>query len=534
MFFIEREQGNMYMSYKYNDKNIMKFDVDYILGARSKTQLDTSVRLDSVFKIMNSYIDSKSDKFRKDLYNTYVSSTDIIGDSLLNSRLDPLPESAIHQLIDVFDIDDLSDFIEKKFAYIVPGMLSETYNKDIELNDDGSREQTYLRKEFYRLVALINILRIAVLPIGDFGSKKQALIANPYKEYILMHFFLSHKISGDPAFVKLLAYINKLLDIAVTNKESFSKLIIEKGVSELAYPDYLLGLVIFQKFILHNETIDVNEKNLITKLYTFIRNKVGLKPISSSSSANKITIRSVTSSTIANVGDIESTLETFRVPSDVSLGHMEEFKFVFKDADRLLLQLMCVDVDLLEEVLPYFRSLADKEIPLVTIHMLSWITKDVIDPRSVEYVDADSIIVGLAVAYVKLIKANHHELALLLTTFTVRTDSFRLGVTAKRKLTPENKLRLDKYFPNKLAVMSNANTVTGITYTNIIEHTITYVTNALSATNLQTILPSSLLDKNHNTTQTYIPTPPNIRNLLVDLVIGINYDVEDDDVEDNV
>lgn len=502
----------MGIEYSLKDGKSIDFEVGFALGARSRTE----VVPEHLFDVLNGYLEYKGEEFQKRLFKEYEKAKEILAVSVLNPGIEPLPTELINGILDMFDLEDMEAYIKRSGMVGIPDMLKTTYDASIEINDLGSREQTYLRSDYYKLAALINVLRAALPPIGEFATMKQGSIPNSHKEYILIHFFTQHPIFESEAFVKLHDYIKKLLVIAMRNEQEFAKRVMERNIPKEEYSVFLLGLVIFQKFMLINETLNKNDKNMVTKLYSFISNKIGIK--SMNNSASSIYIKNYHPSNMANVYETESTLETYRTPINISLGHIAEFNHVYRDPFDILNHLGCNKKSELAEVLHYFQTLAIKDIPKENIIILSWITKEIIDPRAIEYIEMDRIVNGLAASFIYLIDIEQYELANLLTAHIVNDDKFKIWLKMKHKLTPENKILLEEAFPNMETVRSNK----GITYSSFIEKSITNIVTGLGNKAMISILPVDLLRKYHCGESINVTVPNDIRNILAKVILHLN------------
>ena len=499
------------IAFTYKDKTLI-FDVTNAVTPRARTAIEEN----TLFEILNKFIKYKGDKFHKELFEKYNEIKELLATFVLSDSVTPLPTVIVEDILDMFDIVELKEFISKNRLSPIPTMLKDSYDPTTEINDLGSREQTYLKDDYYDLIALINILRATLLTIGEYVTMKKDSISQSHKEYLMIHFYIEHKIYETPAFIKLREYINKLLEVAISKSEEFAINIITSNIPKREFIPYLLGLVIFQKFILSNDIKDEKDKNVVTKLYHFVTNKIGIK---SQNRNNKLSIKTYTGNTNSANTEGESALESFRVSTDITPGQLVEFNYIFADPYFLLQQVGCnnkEDIKLLEEVLPYFNKLRELDIPDESFIIMSWVLKDVIDPRVIDYIDLD-LVHGLAVAYVYLNKIDEGFFATLLSTYISKKDNFILSVNLKHKITKENLEILEKFYPNHKAVRSKDK----ITYSNIILQSITDLVGTISNKNLVSVLPDKYSSIYKNTAGSLV-IPNNIRNDIITMIIKLN------------
>ena len=513
MYKLANIYGDIQVEYIY-DVNTIEFSIENLIT----TRLKNTIKPEKIFIILNSYLDYKGKEFKEKLYKTLVTSHEIILINSLNKKIDPMPVEAVHLVLDLFDMDDVIKFVTESKIVKVPDVLAVTYDDTRELNDQGSREQTFLVSDYYELIALITVLKSVTGVIGMYATVRTSLLPSAFKDYMLFNFLIGHEIYELPAFVKLYEYVNKLVSIVANNQEEFSKLIIEKNVSREEFPTYVLGAAIFQRLVYTNELDDVNDKNVVTNLYHYVKNAVKLKAMDSSS---KISIKTASTSATANEHESESILETYRVPTDITIGHVVEFKKVYVDYVKLFKSLKCENFSLLNKVLPLFKTLEDADIPDQCVYMVSWLLKHEIDARSIRYIRVEQIVVVLAIGFVWACENNMPEIAAILSSHNIRSSGnvFKFSIGHKSKLSPELKEKLSEIYPYDKSIFAKS----GVQYVSSIEKIINTYSIELSKHTLVSVLDVKMLNELIGTTNTKnVQVPSDIKNKIGEFIVAIN------------
>jgi len=506
MFKLSDLLANTKVLVEHKNKSI-EFSIESIINRRLKDGLDK----EGTFYILNRYLDYKGKEFKDELFKREEEAKEGMLSVFTTRSLDPLPVEYVHHILDMFDLQDVYNFIKQTGIVRAPEMLKDEFNDEIIVNDEGSREQTYLKEDYYQLVSLITVLKSTLGVVGEFAAVKESQIPQLYKEFILLNFYVGHPIFKSPPFQKLLDYITKLTDISFLNEEESSIRIIEKIVSKDDMPYYVLGSALFQRLLVSNERADINEKNLVTKLYNFVKNKIKLKDITSSSNV-RIKKQAFGGS---SEEDNESTMETYRVPTDITEGFAVEFKFVYENLDYLIRDMGIKNPDNVYKIRQAIEPLASELIPVETIKLIAIILKRIIDPRSVDYIPIDLLLNGLAVAIEWCLERGHKELALIMGSYKVKDDLHQLSISLRNKVSKDLEERLNELYPYHRGIKSKNE----IKYVSYIREFIDTVAIELNKYNLITTLPVEEMFE--DVTSKHVRINEDIKNQLARLLIDV-------------
>jgi len=343
------------------------------------------------------------------------------------------------QLLNLHDFEDLHNWIIFKSDIIIPSGFEASYI--VSVDKQGNREQTYLRSDYTKLVALSIILR-AVIPVwGEYISNTRQETGTTLKEYYALNLIKKAEIFHNEAFEKLRVYIDHTVG---TDRYNASRIV--DGISSEDFPTWILGLVCVRRLcIADNRGIDPRA-NAVTYIHKFIIHKS-----KGSDNAFEDTVKEKDVETPGN--DIEtklSSLERYKVKQDISIGEIVELQYLLRDPVKVAFRLSSLMTDdIIRRSLATSQLLLTRRLLDPQVTLLRWVLKPVIPPRVVMYVSKESVVNALGVAQAVLWARGHKYLAALITSYANVADGelFVSGVDSKARLTKEIQAELDKVFP---------------------------------------------------------------------------------------
>jgi hypothetical protein len=506
MFEFLVEISDTVVLYKYKGFTL-RFTIDTI-----NKRLKDEILSDSMFTLLNGYIEKKGDKFASELYNVLLDAENTLLLETAKKELEPMPLHIVHNILDMFDFEEVKTYVRESGLIHIPTMLPEEYDIGIELDEKGSREQTYLKNDYVELITLVTILKSTLGVVGNYASVKSNVLAkNPFREYLLFSFYLSHPIFKTDAFTKVYDSIYKLIDRLFSDRENTAIRIIEKTMSKDNLPVYITAYVVIQKLLVNSELTDTDARNTITKIYHFASNKIKLKD-----NTSNVKIKHFSNGE-DDSGESESVMESYRTPTELSPGSILEFRSVFMHPITL-----ARDLDLkrppedIYSMVESFKGLAEPLPIEECIYIISWLYKDVVDSRCFDYLELDEILNALAVGFLYLWDNGHKDIAYIISSFSSSVDDFKVNFSLKNKLKPEIRDELDRLFPNNKAVAN----IDGVSESSFIEESITIISKNLMGYNLVSILPKEyLLEKNGSRN---VVVTEGIKNILAEYIIFIH------------
>ena len=488
----------------------LDFNIEELINRRIKDSIDKDM-----FKVLNLFVNWKGEAFKDELFKRYVQSWNDIMDTIMSDVIE-LPYQITDRILDMFDYNEMVEFLKTHNLIRIPQTLMDSFNKEIEENKEGSRVQTYLKSDYLDLAALLTILKATVPILGTYAEINKQSIAKDYKDYILIMFIVKHPISDTEAFQKMVGYINKLINNIKSNEEELQMRLIKKGIDEENLAYNILGGVLIEKMLLSDETKDTDAKNLITKFYSYASGRLNIKnnPVGDIKIKSKFKIN-------PDGDDTESVIESYRIPTDITPGFMEEFKFACSDIRRMYDWLSSnKNYKLLDKFRIAVESIHPTALPLINIKLAFIINKKILDPRAYNYVEANEIKNALAVAATILWENNFKLVSAILASSKAPDDITIVGYNTKLKIDDIYKELLKKEFNiNIFNTNPKTNKITKME--NLGEKLLNDLSSEMMKNNYICKLPEEMIKEATGSINNIIAVPNDIKPTIVDIMIAI-------------
>lgn len=496
------------------DGQTVDFIISSIISKRNKEELDENIQ----FVILNSYLDYKGYEFKKILMDKLLSAAATMDDMLVAPEIYPLPYSAVTDILDLFDLNDVFYYLKHIFKLQPPTNLADVWDPLIESDSKGTRVQTYLKEDYLELAAVCTILKVGLMPCYNLAYNRQKELSSVYKEYILYHLFKKHPIMTTPPIVKVKGLIQKLIEQSSSSDEqNDAKRVLEKSIPKDDILDYVLSLSIFQKLAISPLVDDDFNKNVVTKVYNFVNNKLQV----SKDLTGAIRAKSTRKNTDGSDGDSESVVESHRIVTDRSQGEVIEMNWVIDSLDKVIAQLPPKQRELVtlkeaQNIRHIIAKLPPVHILKTQVILVSTIFKSIMDPRCIDYIELENLYNLFAVGYVYMWNMGYRHLAIILAStvdLNVDEDTIYLNSTVnKSRLSKELKDELDVIFPYKRVINSD-------TQINLAEEAIGEMVDELYRCRLISLVPKDVMDEAiGGTTMAHIVTS-DIKIMLANFIV---------------
>lgn len=518
---------------------VLKIRLNSILS-RPAQDIDEPVEQ---FRLVNEYLDWKGDRVKERLYDVLATALQEISDGGVDSdnRLKFL-QNVMENLLDsndpVLDITDMYNWLVTIKKFKAPMSLAISFDETYETDGHGSRNQTYIQDDYIWLVALIMWLKVGLLPFFYFatqiGSRK--IIKNSSSALSEYLYFIALKgdnhVWTSKPFEKLRTYINSVIDAPNTSKnvvirnDAIQAISLSTDISKSDVPYHLLAKAMFAKLFTNKLTSGLgrDEKNPVTTLYGMINSSLGAQ----SSELNNI--RNKKPGGFSPEEITASVLDDIRKPINVTEGDKIEFNNIFKK-DTLLKQMrISIDPENIKpgyEYIPkeYFdkashvvdlilqkQYLIDCTVQLV---LLKNVYKNVIDPRTFDYLTLESIATAIQIAFGFLWFHDHKLIACLLTSKPIPSgDEIVFSPSNGRdRITENERNALLNLFP--IEKMTETIDTTGI------EEYLHEMADKISGINWLPVIDSKYLKSEKISVGVYLVMPTNIKSVLAQYIIFI-------------
>lgn len=395
---------------------------------------------------INQYFDKLDEQKLDNIFSVYKEIRYTFDEVFDRKRLTQALIPLVTKLIDQFDLDNIQYWIMNKSDILIPNETVIKVNYVSSPDISGTREQTYIREDYVKLISLCLMLR-CMLPIwGEYITKTHSEIGTKFKEQDAFRLMSASSAMSCEAMLKLKTYIQYA---TLAGKKKMSSIV--DGVSSEDFPDWMLSLVVIKRLcVIDLRGIDA-ATSIPSQIYGFISQKVhGLDTKSSSGIG---IIKSKEFSDDNQKGDQNiSRLESYKAKQEISPGDIVALEFAASDPYIVFQKLAPgVSIDLLTSALKTTEVLNIQRLYEPQIVLLQWVIKRAIPTRAVDYLTKATVVKLLAVCQAVLWHKGHKELAALCTAVVQpRTEEMHTsGNDSRAKIPKEMVDELDFLFPFK-------------------------------------------------------------------------------------
>jgi hypothetical protein len=345
----------------------------------------------------------------------------------------------VAELYDQHDFNDLEHWTKFHSNVILPDGLRETYVESHE--NPGSRERTYLKEDYWKLLVLSISLRIMIPVWGEFIARTRKESGTALKEFYAFQLLAYSNIAKSEPMEQLRIYVEH----SIPTEKSMSSAILA-AISSEDFTTWALALVVVRRLCVGDvRGVEVNS-SLVPVIYKFLGQKVK----SHDSSFMGLVKEKITEGQGQESENNLSKLEGYKVKQELPAGDIAIISHYVKDPVAMALRL-CSDLDLrlLELSLESVRVLETEQIWKPQMVIMQWVLKTVIPPKGLFYINKTLSLKALAVAQAVLWHKGHYELAGLISAIEYSNDDeLNLGGNDGRaRITKDQLEQLDVLYP---------------------------------------------------------------------------------------
>lgn len=442
---LAKQDGKPYVYIEHNGDTVV-WNVNIFDASNFKGHFDQAY---DIFKHNNDFWAAMKPETQAAIFVTYKKLRDSLENyterTSLTIELFPL----IKELFDYHRLDDIENWILYRTNVQFPHDLQHEYIVSNERT--GTREQTYLRDDYIKLICLTFTLRLMIPIWGEFISRTKREIGTQFKEYYGFQLLSQSHIYTSPAMEKLKLYVFKSIP------DERSKGSVLGGLSSEDFPIWILSLVIIRKLCTSDISGTEPNPSLIPYIYNHVRERV------SRSDNNFVGIVREKVSEKGGNNDAErlSKLEGYKIKQETAPGDIVLLECVMRDIVGMTKRI-CPDIDLnlLESALRTSKELETKRIHNAQITLIQWVFKPVISPRAIMLLSKTAVINAAAATQAILFHKQHLVLAGIVTACAYdNVDEMYIGgVDSRARITKDLIEDINKYYPYTRRSTSKAKT----------------------------------------------------------------------------
>jgi len=481
----------------------LEFTIGPLISKRNKDELDNGKQ----FQLFNAYLDYKGDEFKEAYFNLLQTGDEEIMMSISKKEIHPLPYKMVHDIINLFDMLDLFNYIKNVYKIKPPSNLMDEFDPMIEKDDKGTRVQTYLKDDYLELAALSMVIKATLPLVGHFLYVRQKEIYSDHSEYLLFNFYRQHRIYESAPMVKLLGFIGKLIAQPNLGADAESIRVFEVQTSKDEMDVFYLAKVVLQRVAIATVIDDNDNRSLINKIYNYANNRLKSTGDTSKIIRDKTALTDVESGS----GDKESMFESYRIMTDLPANYVVEFNSITNSVNKVMNQLPkgmleVIDNKVLLDAVQFTKVFTNGNFTPYQINVLAITFKHFLDPRSINQITADNLVNLTAIMFAYMWGLGYQNLAVLFTAQIDNTteDAMSINITVNKSRVPkEVKEELDILFPYKRVINDTTEVNTVEEFVNEISNEMfdkrwiptaddKYITEIAGNKNYKNILPADL------------------------------------------
>lgn len=467
----------------------------------------------NVFEYLNQYWYSLPENQQDDIFNDYCEISQAFNSIWSRVELTRSLIPLVSRMLSRYSESAVRDWIIVKSDVIIPYHFEDIYKESADKK--GTRDQTYTKSDYSKLISLTLILH-SVVPIwGEYITQTKKEIGLQFKEYFAYPLITKSSLVEWESFKKLELYVS-----LNTHIEDNINAKILAGISSEDYPLWMIANVVVHRLCLGDIKGSDPEANLVSYIFQYIKQKNDTKDFRS---GEMIKEKDLTSSGESESEDDKlSVLETFRRKFNVSLGEIVEIRFSVSDNHKVAKYLEPnINLDFVDSCIATASKLRDITSLDPQVVLTQWIFATIVSPRAIPYLDAGQLSTLMGITQAVLWHRGFKYLSILSTCYPnlVEGELTMVKGDSRSRITKEIVAELDKYYPYMRAIGKKSDTKSQNEAINSIE----LLSEMFSSCSWLTTADDSLLGELFtNINSRRIPIVKDIKNIIAELVVSLN------------
>lgn len=310
------------------------------------------------------------------------------------------------ELYELHDLGDIDHWIRFHSGIRIPDKIKETFDESEDSTQ--TRQKTYTREDYQKLLVLVLALRAAVPVWGEVISitERTKIYGTDWKEYAVFQMIGRSKLMTCDAMLKLRAYVD-----AYIPRNKLQESAILDGCGSEDFPEWMLAVIAVRRVAIGDVRNDFNpESHLVSSIHSYIHAK--LSPSESNFMGN-IRPKNPERDTSGDDSAKLSHLEKYKVREELSEGDVAIIVHYAKLPARMLDKVMHEQSkisgrvrtqeemahmhQLLDASLRSVRALASAHVQPVQRTIMQLVLRAAIPPRGIQYLPRDEFLGCMAV-----------------------------------------------------------------------------------------------------------------------------------------
>lgn len=394
-----------------------------------------------VFSHINKFWSSLEEKEQKRIFDIYTDISFAFHNIFNNNELLETIQPKIVELLDIHNLDRMYNWISFKSDILIPECFDVEYSHSIDNNT--SREKTYTKSDYIKLVTLSLTFRIMIPIWGEYITNIRQNTGTNFKEFFAFQLLSKTSIMHSLAMEKLKVYIEHIVG---ADKNDLNRNINSISSEDTSF--WLLALTCVRRLCIGDIRGNDPKTHLITYIYKFIIQKIRNND---NDFQNQVKFKFDENNNKNQDSENKiSMLERYKIKTNLALGEIVELEYSLRDIVSVTSKLTAnLDYALLDRSLNTSHTLMGQRLLDPQMTLLRWIFKPAISPRGLMYLPKPIIVNALGALEAVLWARNFKYLALLCTSYAIVTDKQMVisPVESKSRVPKELTDRLDELYP---------------------------------------------------------------------------------------
>lgn len=411
--------------------NIFAFD------RRGRQDPDDDGAVFNVFEQINDYWKTLAITVQKQIFDAYGRIAQLFEQN--PADLDWQLRAAVAELLNAHDLADMKYWIDYKANIVIPVDLFDIYVDSPE--NAGTRNRTYLKEDYKKLLVLSVILRAMVPVWGEYILRTGKEKGTTYKEFYAVRLLASSQLFQSEPMEKLRIFVQ---DTLPTDKPKDSATIM--AFSEDDFSEWMTSLVLVRRISIGDIRGISPKSHLIKNIFQFIRHKFGTHE---NSFIGKVKSKEVEGSSQEDQSNL-SKLESYKMREANPAGDIAIITHSVRDWKTVIAKICpAVPAQMVVESIASVQHLEATILIPEQIALLQYVIKPMLSPISVMFLNKVNMIRNIGVVQAVLWHSGYYEMAALVGAEVIRNDEMMsLGSTGSRaRITKEQALELEQIYP---------------------------------------------------------------------------------------
>lgn len=471
----------------------------------------TSFQKFDVFEQISAYWDTLSEKKQMDIFNIYKDIYNTFTNIYNRNELTDALTNKVAELMALHSLEEIENWLTYKYHLVIPPRFKNVYEHSIDNNT--TRNKTYTSKDYIKLISLSIAIRTMIPIWGEYISLTRKESGTYFKEYYSFELLSKSSLYTSEPMEKLKIYIDSIIGNQKDNAVN-----ILNSISSEDYTHWMLALVTIRRLCISDvRGLDPNA-NPVTFIYMYIYTMLKMD---GDSERGMVRSKKDDNKPASDSEDKISTMEKYKIKSNISLGEIIELEFSMKNYQNVAMKLSSmIDEAVLENAMESSKLLLNQKILDPQMTLLRWIFKPVISPTGILYLSKPTIVRALGILQAVLWTRGHKYLALLATSHIIVSDSVMkiAPIDSIKRIDEASAERLNELYPYVRTIQSKKNDPTII---NQAVRSIDSLTDQLTMYSWRPTADESLIKEVFGTTSRMLPIKPTIKTELAKLVIQV-------------